>query len=421
MKKVLVLGLGKSGFYVTSFLLKQNIEVIGYDDNLKKIDNLKSLKEACLIDKEEVVDYSILDKVILSPGINPNHLIVKKAIENNIEVIGEAEFALNYIKNRCIGITGSNGKTTVCYLISHVLNLNNIKARCVGNIGVSLTSILPIENEKEILIVELSSYQLETLSCKCLDIGIILNISPDHLDRYESYEKYALAKLNIIKCLKDEQMFFSQKKIIKKYSQSFSLINSFPFEGISVVDKLLLSKLFYLGKDNVIAAYLICENFGVDIKSFVSSALLFEKPKHRLEFVKEINDVYFYNDSKATNVESVVFAVESLQKNIILIVGGDDKKLDYSSWQKVFERKVKYILAIGKNANKIKLSISKIKIEIKETLKDAVEKAYKIAEKNDKVLLSPGTSSFDMFKNYIDRGEKYKDLVNLIEMGGKVK
>ncbi|MFA6501974.1 MAG: Mur ligase family protein, partial [Parachlamydiales bacterium] len=343
-------------------------------------------------------DFSDIEKIIVSPGISPNHEIISEAIKRNIEVIGEIELGVLYLKNRCIGITGTNGKTTLTKLLAHIFNNNNKVAYALGNVGTPLTSYIDKFGRDDIIVLELSSFQLETMKTKFLDAAVIINITPDHLDRYPSFKEYGIAKLNIINCLKDDKKLYTTKKIIKNY-----LSDNNKNEIKQVTEE----------SENI--AIKICLDFGIQKKDILNSIKTFQKDKHRIEFVREIKGISFYNDSKATNVHSVIFAVKKFKKPIILIAGGVDKGFTYKVWKRSFKNKVKTVLAIGQSREKIKNELKGFDVLLCDSLKSAIDKAYALAQRNDNILFSPGCSSFDMFKNYEHRGDEFKKIVNGIE------
>ena len=396
-KKHLILGLGLSGRAAAFFLLSQNKKVIAIDNNLKEDDEIKKLKKNKNIEifKKNLVDFSEIERVIVSPGIDPKHEILKKAQKNKIEIISEVELAALFLKNRCIGITGTNGKTTLAKLITHILNENNMQTKALGNIKTPITSYINQADRDDILIIELSSFQLEKMYTKFLDAAIITNITPDHLDRYLSFEDYVEAKLNILRCLKNENFLYATQKVLKTFIVKNSNIN-----------------IKEVKEDVVDIAIDVCMDLSIEKENILKAIKTFKKVEHRLEFVREIKNISFYNDSKATNVHSVIYAVMKIQSPIILIAGGVDKGSCYNEWKKVFENRVEYILLIGESSKKIAKELKGFKVQICSSLKIALEKAFSLAKKNYSILFSPGCSSFDMFKNFEHRGEEFKKIVN---------
>ncbi|HEU64852.1 MAG: UDP-N-acetylmuramoylalanine--D-glutamate ligase [Candidatus Anoxychlamydiales bacterium] len=426
MKNIyLVLGLSLSGKASSFFLLNQckTKQVIAIEDNFNEDDEIRLLKKQNVrifnsIDFiENFSNFKKIEKVIISPGFNPDSEIVKIIKKNKIEIISEIELGARFLKrnlkfpnkkfkNKIIGITGTNGKTTLTKLIEHILNENNIKAKGLGNIKIPFTSYLTnnllknkqhAKNSDEIFILELSSFQLEKTKTKFLDAAIITNITEDHLDRYPNFRAYANAKLRIVKCLKNEKNLYVEKKVLKSFIVNNSKIN-----------------IKEVKEDIKDIAIKICLDLKIAKKNILYAIKTFKTLEHRLEFVREIKGVYFYNDSKATNVDSVIYAVKKIKGPIILIVGGKDKGFSYRAWNKHFKDNVKYVLAIGESSKKIKKELIGFRVQIMKDLKTATEKAFSLAKKEDRVLLSPGCSSFDMFKNFEHRGDSFKKFVSIL-------
>jgi len=411
MKK-LIIGYGKSGKAAAAFFLQKKQQVIAADQKAPEMAKQEGV--TLVVDKVENVPFAEVEQVILSPGISPLHPLVKEATKRKIEVIGEIELAFRNLKNRAVGITGTNGKTTVTMLTAHILQQAGKPAFALGNVGNPLISFSG--SEKDILVVELSSFQLETLQQKCLDVAIILNITPDHLDRYPSVVEYAGAKLRIQKALKDKGELFVNRDVAERYlaKGEYQL-----YDDRSNLKKrfatYLMGKKLPVNSENALAAYRLCAHFGVNDTQFMAGLKTFKAPPHRIEWAGEINGVTFYNDSKATNVESVIHAVHTLSGPIILIVGGLDKGSSYLPWIDVFKGKVKCLYAIGIAAKKIKQELeSNFNVILADSLFDAVQRAYQVAVKKDQILLSPGCASFDSFRNYEHRGEEFKKFVGQI-------
>ncbi len=415
--KVLIIGFGISGRSSAKLYLKQGKEVIAVDQKAlllkqsSEVQDLLAQGVRLLGENQEPVDFSSIEEVLLSPGVSPSHPLVLQAKQKGIEVIGEIELAFRHLENPAIGITGTNGKTTVTLLTAHILNACGKKAKALGNMGTPLTSF---EGEKEeILVVELSSFQLETLTKKCLDAAVILNITPDHLDRYRSVKEYAQAKLHIQNVLKPEGELYVSKQVKSRY---FRGKNPSCFDDVTdrQVQK-MFGKDQKVNKQNALASFRLCSFFGVKEEEFAKAVQTFQAPPHRLEFIKEVKGISFYNDSKATNVESVLHAVKTLPGPLILIVGGVDKGSPYTPWKKAFKKKVKKLFAIGLAAKKIQEELgSDFEVVLAASLYEALQKAFTSAEKNDKILLSPGCASFDSFRNYEHRGDEFKRFVHEI-------
>lgn len=428
--QVLVLGLGVSGKSAAEFLLSQGAEVLGVDKNIQALKPaLTSLLEKGLKVASEQ-DNRVLDRVqmvVLSPGIDPSHPLIQEACRKNIEVVGEIELACRYIKAPMIGITGTNGKTTVTSLVEHVLNESGKKAVALGNIGVPLTSQVN-KLHQEIVVLELSSYQLETLSAPLFDSACILNITPDHLDRYKSMENYAKAKFLLENSLKRGVPLILEHKTFQSYRPK----GPFVLYGWSPECTLYSDQkdIFYEGKkifslpdelkgredhdaENLMAAYLLVKPFNVTPEQFTKAYATFKKPHHRIEFVKEMDGIKFFDDSKGTNIDAVVRAVDKMEGPVLLIAGGVDKGAAYTPWTKSFNGKVKCIFAIGEAASKIAQDLNpSIEVKMMKTLEEATQEGFKRASRGDNVLLSPGCSSFDMFRDYAHRGEVFQQCVH---------
>lgn len=372
--KTLVIGYGISGKSAAAFLKKLGREVVIVDK--KPIDGV--LPDSADFPLDEI------EQVILSPGIPKTHPLVQKALSGGIEVIGEIELALRHINNRCIGITGSNGKTTATLLTAHLL-----KARALGNVGDPLTGyLLNDPDPDEWLILELSSFQLESCHTRCLDAAVVLNITPNHLDWHPSMRAYAEAKAGIQNLLKPGAKCFVSEQVKADYPDLFPnaeiLEPSFPEQSVQV-------------------AFKLCQMVWMDrLKTF-------KKPPHRIEWVAEKDGVAYYNDSKSSNVFSVMHAIKQFEGPIVLIAGGVHKGASYAPWIEQFGSKVKKIVAYGQAAPLMEKELAPFfAFERVDRFSDAVGVAIKEAKKNDIVLLSPGCSSYDQFRNYEERGDAFK-------------
>jgi UDP-N-acetylmuramoylalanine--D-glutamate ligase len=411
-KNVLIVGMGVSGQAATSLLLKHAAKVTATDDNIEKINLAKELQELELQKVEDITTVKDFDLVVVSPGVPQNHPLYLMAKEASLEIIGEIELACRFAKQKVFGITGTNGKTTVTMMVAHVLNACGISAQVAGNIGEPLSRIIT-SHPHSIIVTELSSFQLDTLSTPSLDAAVLLNISPDHLDRYHSYDEYAQSKFHIQECLKQNAKFYINEKTAKEWKENllgpFLAFNAEEKENIEYILPLRYRRDRGYEWENQLAAFALCHEVGISPKQFHKAIQSFEKAPHRVEFVRKIDDVAFVNDSKATNAEAVIRAVESMPGMVILIAGGQDKGLSYKGWVKAFKGKVRYVCAVGETAAQIKEVLNKV-TEVKnfESLEKAVNFAHNISAAGETVLLSPGCSSFDMFKDYAQRGDKFK-------------
>jgi UDP-N-acetylmuramoylalanine--D-glutamate ligase len=441
VKSVLVLGLGKTGQAVVRFFLDKGIPVHGVDCNAALFPSHSSLASlqaagAALYHDSTPITITDFDLLVISPGIPQTHSLIQQALQQGVRVTGEIDLACQLLSNRrVVGITGTNGKTTVTLLVTHVLNHCGIPAKAVGNVGEPLISEV-IQQDDAVLVVELSSYQLETMSTPILDAAAVLNITPDHLDRYPDMDNYAKAKLHIANCLKEEGFCYIEQQTLRDYSHlsllkrpwktyGFSFTSDLFTDGMQVfVNKEPIFDLPdpYRGRknhdlENLLAAYALCHKIGVSATQFVTAIRTFAKPPHRIEFVREKDGIKFYDDSKGTNTDAVIKAVSTLRTEsqtakIVLIAGGVDKGWPYDSWINGLGDSVSAIYAIGQAAQKIKQELGHaFAIEVCASLEEAVSRAAQTAKYGDYVLLSPGCSSFDMFRDYAHRGDEFKRIV----------
>ncbi len=438
-KKALVIGLGLSGMAAADVLLNEGYAVLGVDAHLDK----PSIKQwfnsrnpsKLLLDSDKVrEDLSEYDLAIVSPGISQTHPLYRQIQEAGIVLMGEAEFALNRIHQRCIGITGSNGKTTLTLLLEHILCFAGYKAKALGNVGTAFSTYLSQQEsrdqdllDQEVLLCELSSFQLETLKAKVFDYVIILEILPNHLDRHSSFEEYAHTKLNLLRCLKACGVAFIVEKTAKLFQKQIDAIGcnveiipqdsclQLPQkrEYCGLVDlirkKALGIEVFYFIKALSVA-------FAISEEVVIEALVNFKKPPHRLEFVKVVKEIYFVNDSKATTAEAVIHAVKTLQGKIVLIVGGKNKGLSFTSWKEGFGSYVDKILAIGESGPFIAETLKGFyDVTVCEDLEQAIKKAWQIAPPQSTILLSPGCASYDQYRDYVHRGEHFKEIVTSLE------
>ena len=438
--KTLVFGLGVSGIAAAKFLLKQGETVLGIDshhshlETSQEIDALKAQGMNVQHDSDPI-HWESIRQVVVSPGIHPNHPIYQSAKQKNIAIICEAELALPHLKKRLISVTGTNGKTTVTLIVEHVLNSIGIKTKAIGNIGIALCDYLMNPGNEEVCVVELSSFQLETMRTPVFDSAVLLNITPDHLDRYESMQEYAEAKCQLQSLIKKGADFFVQSQTVKEFGHLLKIKNYQTFglekecdlwaDLVTIVYRkrtecMLPAKYREVGKhdiENLLAAWALCRPFSISNEQFFRALETFQKPSHRIEFICEIDGVSYFDDSKGTNIDAVIKAVEGMKGSVILIAGGVDKGASYLPWKEPFFDKVKQIIAIGAAAQKIYRELHPhFNIKIVDSLNVAVEMAASNAGKGDCVLLSPGCSSYDMFRNYVHRGEEFQRYVHSIAL-----
>ena len=441
MEKVVVLGLGMSGLSACRFLLKKGYFILACDD---KLEAAKQKKEAAflleeshvaLVSKDEcLTQLETIAFLVTSPGIFPTHPVLEQAKKLNVSIIGDVELALRELSSLpppMIGITGTNGKTTVTLLTQAMLQCQGYQTRAAGNIGLALLDeVEAVQREKSSnpLVVELSSFQLETMSTKLFQVGVVLNVTPDHLDYHGNMQEYLRAKMRLAGCIKEKEqggiLFVHEKVPVEKSPQikryGFSISSDVHTDGVSVIRYKekeielpeILQSLFSHDVENFLAAYALARELGVSPQSCVDAFCMFTKPPHRIQFVKEVAGVKYYDDSKGTNLDAVIRAVDSIPTKIVLIAGGVHKGEAYTSWLSAFHDKVQQVFAIGEAAPLIEKDLApKIPVKLCKTLDEAVAEASKIAREGQTVLLSPGCSSFDMFKSYKERGEKFCQLV----------
>ncbi|MBM3198386.1 MAG: UDP-N-acetylmuramoyl-L-alanine--D-glutamate ligase, partial [Chlamydiae bacterium] len=379
--------------------------------DLSKDPEVQKLQEQGVrVFQEQSLPKEKFDLAISSSGIPRHH----QALALGDLVLGEAEFALREAKTPCIAITGTNGKTTVTLLVEHVLNKSGRRARALGNVGDPLAGYF-LQPREEVLVVELSSYQLETLTYPAFQTGCILNITPDHLDRYASMQEYARAKARLQHCLQKQGAFFVCEKALEEYPSLFSE-GTLPLQVEKA--KSLFSSLSSMEHEqcNALAAWELCSQFGVNLEQFIQAWHTFRKPHHRIEFVQEVRGVAYYDDSKGTNIDAVIKAVHAITNPVILIVGGVDKGSSYLPWREAFTGRVKQLFVLGQAAKKISSELALFfNLQIVDSLEEAVLRASQVAVAGDAVLLSPGCSSLDMFRDYAHRGREFQKFVRGLE------
>ena len=441
-ENLIVLGGGESGVGAAYLASQNGISVFLSDKNL-----INSKYKKILIDNEiefEEGTHSLnkvlkASEIIKSPGIPSDSSLISHVIRNNIPIISEVEFASRFTNAKIIGVTGSNGKTTTTSLIYHILKSSGLNVGIGGNIGNSFAFLIA-NNDFDYIVLELSSFQLEGVSKFKPIIAVITNLSPDHLERYEfSFKKYIDAKFKIIsnQTSSDFLIYNGQDVRIKKELRFRQIISSkIPFSNSkgnmcnqtysennnikSEINKnkfmISLENLSLKGKHNVqnsMAAATVAQLLNITNQDLKESLSNFQSINHRMEQVLTIQKVKYINDSKATNVNAVYYALDSMKSSTVWIVGGVDKGNNYNELLPLVREKVKAIICLGLDNKKIIDTFSSISDLIIETssMTQAVNSAYRIAKPNDVVLLSPACSSFDLFENFEDRGNQFKECV----------
>lgn len=442
-KNVLILGLGISGVSTVKALYKVKANI--YISDSKGEEDLKDfLKEICeypvkLFLGTNDVPLNDIDLIIKSPGIPLDLPVLVAARDKGIEVITDIELAYRLIpNNKFIAITGTNGKTTTTTLTGEIIKKAGYKCNITGNIGIGILWEAINSNPEEIFVVEASSFQLENTVNFKPKVSAILNLTPDHLNWHKGFDNYINSKKKIFvnQDMKDFTVLNYDDKILRDMKEEtcsnivwFSANNKLTRgvylsedyividDGDKVTKVLPIKEVKIPGKhniENVLASVAICWSIGVDIDTMAQVINTFEGVEHRLEFVTEINNIKFFNDSKGTNPDASIKAIEALEDPIILIAGGMDKGSDFDEFIKSFNGKVNYLILLGETAEKIKKTATKYgfkNIYIVESMKEAVYKSFEIAEKGDKILLSPACASWDMYNSFEERGMDFKGAV----------
>ena len=440
MKRIVILGAGESGAGAAVLAKKEGFDVF-VSDMSKINDKYKKMLDDHNIEWEEGhhTEEKILNasEIVKSPGIPKEAPMIKKIMEKGIHIISEIEFASRYTNSKMVCITGSNGKTTTTSLIYHIFKEAGYDAGLAGNIGKSL-ALQVAEDPHEYYIIELSSFQLDNMYDFHANIAILLNITPDHLDRYDfCMQNYVDAKMRIIQnqTENDSFIYWNDDPIIKKELEKYDIkAIVFPFselkengsigyieEGKYIIEKptpfnMEQEELSLSGKHNIynsLAAGIATNIAGIKKEVIRKSLSDFPGVEHRLEKVTKVGGVQYINDSKATNVDACWYALESMKTPTILIVGGKDKGNDYDAIKPLVKEKCVGLVYLGADNKKLHDNFDNMGIPVRDThsMKECVQACYEMAKPGDTVLLSPCCASFDLFKNMEDRGEQFKTLV----------
>ena len=444
MTKIAILGGGESGVGAALLAKAKGLEVFVSDmGQIKDQYKAKLATAAIAFEEGQHTEERILkaDEIIKSPGIPDKAPIVQKAQQREIPIISEIEFAGRYTDAKFVCITGTNGKTTSTLLTYHLLKNAGLNVGLAGNIGESLAEKV-IENRYEYYVVELSSFQLDNMYAFKAHIAVLTNITPDHLDRYEySMEKYAASKLRIARNMSNSDYFIynaDDHTITHALDSAAVGGTAVPFslqgkEGAQVTlqgqhiqvsipsfeGNVDTSKSSLIGKHNqynTMAAVAVAKLLKVSDEEIAQALETFRNAAHRLQEVGVAKEVTYINDSKATNVEAVWYALEGIKQPIIWVAGGVDKGNDYSTLVELAREKVKVLVCLGKDNDKLKQAFGRVVPIIAETtsIEYAVRLSRSLATPGDVVLLSPACASFDLFKNYEHRGQRFKEAVEKI-------
>ncbi len=447
-KRVLVFGSGISGEAASRLLLEKGASVVLYDGN-DKLDAKKIRREIvaeCSGDAplqivlgafpEEILEEIAL--TVMSPGVPTDLPVVEKMRQKGIPVWGEVELAYAAGKGDVLAITGTNGKTTTTSLLGEIMRNAADHVFVVGNIGTPYTDIAPETDKDSVIVAEMSSFQLETIHSFCPKVSAILNITPDHLNRHHTMEAYIAAKERIAEnqtenetCvlnyedevlrgfgenLKPQVLYFSSRRKLERgvYLEDGWIICRID-ERIPVCRTDELQILGTHNYENAMAAVAMAYAYGVPMDTIRKTLKEFKGVAHRIEFVAEKNGVAYYNDSKGTNPDAAIRGIQAMNRPTVLIGGGYDKDSAYDEWIQAFDGKVKKLVLLGATREKIAECAEKNgfhEIVLADTFEEAFEKCVEYAQPGDAVLLSPACASWGMFKNYEERGDKFRELVN---------
>ena len=438
--RVLVVGLARTGEATALFCAKHNAIVTATDTRPESElgDAPAKLREAGItleLGGHVEKTYLTQDLIVPSPGVPADDPLLVKARSKGITVWSEIELAYRFLEGELIGITGSNGKTTTTTLVYHILKTAGLKAILAGNVGTPLIACVEGMNAKTVSVVELSSFQLELTDKFRPDIGVFLNLTPDHLDRHKTLEAYAAAKARIflkqteldaavlnaddapavaLAPKKPQVFWFSRKHLVDKGAcvrgDDVVIVHGGKEEFVMKIAEIPLAGAHNV--ENVLAAATAARLANVDAATIGNAVRSFAGVEHRLEFVTEIGGVRYFNDSKATNVDATLKALDAFPGRILVILGGKDKGSDYTALQKPLREKATLALLIGAASDKIEKQImGSVAIERAGTLEHAVQVASQAAKAGDVVLLAPACASFDQFQNYEQRGRVFKELV----------
>ncbi len=443
-KSIMIFGMGISGKGVAHLLKNEGCVLTLYDSNID-LDDETLLKELDLLGKAKVKkgeltkeDFKDIDILTLSPGISINAPYVQMAKKEGVHIIGEIEIAFLIKKGRLAAITGTNGKTTTTALTGEIFKAYFDKTYVVGNIGTSFASVANETKDSDVIVAEISSFQLESIYDFHPEVSAVLNITPDHLDRHGSFENYAKTKMLIAKnqfpsekCvinyddeylrelandITPEVFYFSRKCVLEKgiYLVDDDIVYNDGNKEEKIINRYDMHLLGDHNVENVMAACAIGILFEIDITTISEVVKNFKAVEHRIEYVATKYGVKYYNDSKGTNTDAAARAVEAMPSKTVLIAGGYDKGADFTDWILGFNGKIKDMILIGQTAQKIKecaLKCGFTNIYMCNDLKEAVQKAKLLACEGECVLLSPACASWGQFKNYEQRGKMFKEFV----------
>lgn len=446
-KNALVAGTGKSGISAAKLLIAHGVKVTLFDENEKrdKNDLMEKLSRSELVTillgklTDEVLKQT--DIMVISPGIPVDSAFVEEVKKAGIPVWSEIELAYYFGKGKIAAITGTNGKTTTTALVGEIVKAWNPKTIVVGNIGIPYTELCDTTDDDSATVAEISSFQLETIVDFHPNVSAVLNLTPDHLNRHYTFENYGNVKKSITKNQTEEDVVVlnyddehtrAMAEGIRPRVVYFSRLEK-PAGGVYVedghikieangekIDVLALKDLILLGAhnvENVLAAVGISYYMGVPVNIIRDVAVSFKAVEHRIEYVKTVAGVDYYNDSKGTNPDAAIKGIQAMNRPTLLIGGGYDKESSYDEWIESFDGKVRYLVLIGQTKEKIKAAAERLgftDIILCEDLKEAVQICAEKANPGDAVLLSPACASWGQFDNYEQRGDMFKEYVKAL-------
>jgi UDP-N-acetylmuramoylalanine--D-glutamate ligase len=441
-KKVVVAGMAASGLAVASFLAGKGARVLAVD--LKPAAELKEAAETLAslgvpFAPQSPEAFAGADAIVISPGVPADIQELEEAKRRGIPVLGEVELAGQFLQGKTIGITGANGKTTTTALTGHLLKQAGIAVQVGGNIGTPVTAMIAGSRPEQWNVLELSSFQLETIHRFRAHIGVCVNVTPDHLDRHHSFENYARAKGRLFETQEPGDFavlnaddatcagyaartratpvwfgftqagrpgMYADEKQVSFDGRPFLAVEEIPLRGRHNVE-------------NVMAAAAAAHLAGASLEAIASAVKSFPGVEHRIEFVRTLDGVDFYNDSKATNVDATMKAIDAFPGGLWIILGGKDKGSDYTVLREPLRKKAKAALLVGAAAQKIRAHLGDaVRLIDAGTIGEAVRAAWREAAPGDTILLAPACASFDQFTGYEQRGRVFKDLVRGLEPRG---
>jgi UDP-N-acetylmuramoylalanine--D-glutamate ligase len=448
-KNILVVGMARSGVAAAEFLAARRARVTINDAKpeaeLKDAPALRAKGVRIAGGSHPAALFENADLIVVSPGVPLALDAFARARAAGVPIVGEVELASRFLRGRLVGITGSNGKTTTTTLAGEVLKQAGLPVLVGGNIGMPLISLVEASTDDGFTVIELSSFQLEAVDQLHLFASVIINITPDHLDRYDSMDDYAAAKANILRnqTAADYAVLNADDERVSKldamtpariigFSRRRELAEGIFLRGREIVSRWNGAERTLITRDeirlrgdhnleNIMSALAVGLACGAAPDSMRRTVVEFKGVEHRLEFVADINGVRFYNDSKATNVDAAIKCIEAFDRGVIVILGGKDKGGDYAPLAPLIRARCEHVILIGAAADKIGAALAGTKpLHRAATMPEAVVMGLTLAAPGDTVLLAPAAASFDMFDNYEHRGRVFKEAVRSLEQSGEV-